>query len=260
MTRVLVTNDDGVESAGIRALAGVGVDAGLEVVVAAPTWDSSGASASLTAVEEDGRLLLDRRRFDELPDVPVFAVEAAPAFIVRAGLRGAFGEPPNVVLSGVNVGANTGTAVLHSGTVGAVLTAATHGCRGLAVSIATGGPLHWATAAAFARPALEWLLGAGERVALNLNVPNLPQDRVEGLVRAHLSAAGVVQTTVTELGKGYVKLSYTEGDGAAEPGSDMALLAAGFACVTPLLAPCEARHVDVAGLAADPDRVAGPTR
>ena len=258
--RALVTNDDGVESAGIRALAGAGVDAGLDVVVAAPTWDSSGASASLTAVEDDGRFLVDRRGFDELPDVPVFAVEATPAFIVRAGLRGAFGELPDVVLSGINAGANTGSAVLHSGTVGAVLTATSHGCRGLAVSIATGGPLHWATAAAFARRAIEWLLGAPAGLALNLNVPNLPEDQVAGLVRAHLSTAGVVQTTVTELGKGYVKLSYTEGDGEAEPGSDMSLLAAGFASVTPLLAPCEARDVDTAGLADAADRVTGRPR
>jgi 5'/3'-nucleotidase len=260
VTRALVTNDDGVESLGIRALAGVGVDAGLDVVVAAPSWDSSGASASLTAVEEDGRFLVDQRRYDELPGVPVFAVEGAPAFIARAGLRGAFGEPPDVVLSGINVGANTGTAVLHSGTVGAVLTASTHGCKGLAVSLDLGGPLHWETAAAFARRALEWLLGAPDVVALNLNVPNLPEDQVAGLARAHLSAAGAVQTTVTELGKGYVKLAYVEGNGHAEPGSDMALLAAGYACVTPLLAPCEASGVDTAGLAAAADQPAGRTR
>jgi len=55
--------------------------------------------------------------------------------------------------------------------------------------------------------------------------------------------------TVTELGKGYVRLTQTEGDGTPEPGSDAALLAAGFACVTPLLAPCEARDIDTAGLA-----------
>src|SRR5438552_19138136 len=99
MTRVLVTNDDGVESPGIRALAGVAVDAGLDVVVAAPSWDSSGASASFTAVEKDGRIVVESRHYDELPDVPVVAVEGAPAYIARAGLRGAFGEPPEVVLS-----------------------------------------------------------------------------------------------------------------------------------------------------------------
>ena|SRR5438067_10337093 len=250
MTRVLVTNDDGVDSPGIRALAGVAVAAGLDVVVAAPSWNSSGASASFTAVEEDGRFVVEQRRYDELPDVPVVAVEAAPAFISRAGLRGAFGEPPDVVLSGINWGANTGTAVLHSGTVGAVLTAATQGCRGLAVSLDIGGPLHWETAAAFAARVLPWLLDAPPATAINLNVPNLPEDEVAGLERAHLSSTGTVQATVTELGKGYVKLSYTEGDGESEPGSDSALLAKGFACVTPLVAPCEARDVDTTGLVA----------
>ena len=60
--RALITNDDGVESRGIRTLARVAVEAGLETTVAAPSWDSSGAAASLTAVERDGRFLLDRAR------------------------------------------------------------------------------------------------------------------------------------------------------------------------------------------------------
>ena len=55
-------------------------------------------------------------------------------------------------------------------------------------------------------------------------------------------------TTVTELGKGYVKMSYAEGNGHVERGSDAALLAAGFACVTPLVAPCEASDVDTSSL------------
>jgi 5'-nucleotidase len=248
VTRVLVTNDDGVESAGIRALAGVGVAAGLDVVVAAPSWDSSGASSSLTCVEKDGRLLVDRRRWDDLSDVAVHAVEAAPAYIVRAGLEGAFGGRPDIVLSGINVGQNTGTSVLHSGTVGAVLTASTHGVSGLAVSLAMGGPPRWETAATFAGRALRWLLDADPGVALNLNVPDLPVDSVRGLVRAHISSAGVVQTTLTEVGKGYVKLAYVEGDGDPEPGSDAALLADDYATITPVLAPCEAMGVDTEAL------------
>src|SRR3989442_413374 len=125
--RALITNDDGVKSTGIRVLATVAVDAGLDVVVAAPGWDSSGASASLTAVEHGGRLKLQRRILDGLDGVTAFAVEAAPAFIVRAAMTGAFGDPPDIVLSGVNHGPNTGRAVLHSGTVGAALTASTFG-------------------------------------------------------------------------------------------------------------------------------------
>ena len=248
MTRVLVTNDDGVESAGIRALAGVGVAAGFDVVVAAPSWDSSGASASLTAVEENGRFLVERRHWDDLPDVQVHAVEAAPAFIVRAGLEGAFGGKPDVVLSGINIGQNTGNSVLFSGTVGAALTASTRRCRALAVSLAMGGPLRWATPVHFGARVLEWLLGASEGTVLNLNVPDLPVEEVRGLVRARISSGGVVQTTVTEVGKGYMKLSYVDGDGHLDPGSDAALLAAGYATVTPLCAPCEAGGVDTATL------------
>jgi 5'-nucleotidase len=259
VTRVLVTNDDGVESAGIRALAGVGVGAGLDVVVAAPSWDSSGASASLTAVEEDGRFLVDRRHWDDLPDVPVFAFEAAPAFIARAGVEGAFRERPDVVLSGINLGQNVGTSVLFSGTVGAALTASTRRCRALAVSLALGGPLQWATAAHVAGRVLEWLLDAPEGTVLNLNVPNVPIDEVKGLVRAHISSGGVVQTTLTEVGKGYVKLSYVEGDGHLEPGSDAALLAAGYATVTPLCAPCEAGSVDTTTLTDAPAGVTPQT-
>ena len=61
-TRVLVTNDDGIDSPGIHALAGVAVGFGLDVVVAAPAWDSSGASASLTAAQQGGRFLVEKRK------------------------------------------------------------------------------------------------------------------------------------------------------------------------------------------------------
>jgi 5'/3'-nucleotidase SurE len=67
-------------------------------------------------------------------------VEGHPAYIVHAAGRGWLDPAPDVVLSGINVGANVGHAVLHSGTVGAALTAARHGWRGLAVSLETAWP------------------------------------------------------------------------------------------------------------------------
>ena len=252
--RALITNDDGVDNHGIHQLAVVALQAGLDVVVAAPSWDSSGASASLTAVQEGGRFVVDRREYDFLPGVPVYAVEAAPAFISRAALTGAFGPEPDIVLSGINVGQNTGSSVLHSGTVGAVLTAATHGCRGMAVSIQIGnapGPLHWDTATTFARQVLDWLVEQPDEVVVNVNAPNLPLEKVGGLRRGHLSSAGVVQATVTELGHDYVHMTYVDGDGHLEPGSDAALLAEGYASITPLCAPCEASGVDTSGLHRD---------
>jgi 5'-nucleotidase len=246
--RALVTNDDGVASEGIATLTRAAVEAGLDVVVAAPSWDSSGASASLTAVERDGRFLFDERQFDDLPDVSLFAVQAAPAFIVRAAMHGAFGSVPDLVLSGVNLGLNTGHAVLHSGTVGAALTASTHGAVAAAFSIDVPGPFHWDTALAVARTVIEWVTSAEPGTVMNVNVPNVPPERLRGMERGALARFGAVQTHVTEVGEGYLKLAFTDVNADREEGTDAALVAAGFASVTPLIAVCEAAAVDTAEL------------
>lgn len=236
----LITNDDGINSPGIRALTQAALDVGLDVIVAAPSWDSSGASASLTSVEQDGRLLLEARVLEGLEGVEAYAVEAAPAFIVRAATTGAFGESPDIVLSGVNLGPNTGQAVLHSGTVGAALTAGTLGRRALAVSIDIGEPVHWETAREVATAAIRGLLDADEPVVLNVNIPNVPSEDLRGLEQGHLASFGAVQAVMTESGAGYVKLAYEGVDAELEPGTDAALLADGIASVTPLRSVCEA--------------------
>jgi 5'-nucleotidase len=249
MPLALITNDDGVGSAGLAALAALAVDHGLDVVVAAPSWDSSGASASLTAVERDGRLVIEPRSIDGLAGVDVYAVEAAPAFIVRAASVGAFGPRPDVVLSGINRGPNTGHAVLHSGTVGAALTASTFGLSAMAVSIGTGSPVHWPTAVPFAGAALDWLVAADGPVVLNVNVPNIDVEEVTGFEQTRLAPFGAVQANITEAGAGYVKLGYEELAADAEPGTDVAALMAGAACYTPLIAVCEASGVEIPRLA-----------
>lgn len=252
MTTVLVTNDDGITDPGLRALAGVAVDLGLEVVVAAPAWNSSGASASLTGVSEDGRLLFNETALDGLPGVRALGVHAAPALIARVGIRGGFGVTPDMVLSGVNDGQNTGHAVLHSGTVGAALTAGTHGCRAVAVSLA--GRTHFDTAAAVARRLIERALDAPAPLVLNVNVPDVPLDQLRGVRRAPLARFGAVQTQVTEVAEGYVAVSFTEVDPGGEPGTDAALLADGWATVTPLSPVCEAEAIDVNPLLPRPAR------
>ncbi|MEA2615961.1 MAG: 5/3-nucleotidase [Chloroflexota bacterium] len=247
--RALVTNDDGIASAGIRALAGAALAAGLEVVVAAPAEEASGSSAALTAVQADGRVVVEQHRLDGLEDVPAYGVAAAPAYIVRIATRGAFGAAPDVVLSGINRGANTGRAVLHSGTVGAALTARTQGLPGLAVSLAGAHPEHWETAAGVAGEVLRHLLAAGEPLVLNLNVPDLPPRRVRGLRRARLAPIGRVQTTITDIGKGYVQIGVAaEEDAEHEPDTDTALVAAGFATVTALHSICERDDVELPGI------------
>jgi 5'-nucleotidase len=245
MTRALITNDDGIESPGLRHLAHAAVECGLDVVVAAPSWDASGSSASLTAVQHDGRFLVEERRLDGLDGVPAFATQAAPGFIVTAALHGAFGETPSVVLSGINCGANTGHAILHSGTVGATLTASTYGCRALAVSMAASNPRYWGTGAHVARSVIPWLLEQLPSVVLNANVPDVPVADLGGIAPARLAPFGAVQINVTDIGKGYIKMQHSENEMEAGADTDVALLRRNFATITPLLAVCEASGVDV---------------
>jgi len=246
---VLVTNDDGIDSPGLHALAGLALDLGLQVLVAAPDRESSGVGASLAAVEDQGRVVVEPRAIDGLTDVLALSVQAAPAFIVRAALHDAFGPAPDLVISGINRGPNTGHAILHSGTVGAAMTAATYGRPALAVSLSgEGDHWRWDTAVEVARPVLRWLADRREPTVLNLNVPNTDRDRVRGLRRAPLASFGAVQAKVAEVGYGYVILEYREVDPMIEPDSDAGLLAHHWACLTPLVPLCEAAEVDLSGL------------
>jgi 5'-nucleotidase len=133
--RVLVTNDDGVSSVGLHALARALVDAGLDVVVAAPDREQSGTSASIGQVNIDRPIDAKPVDLPGLEGVDCYAVAGPPGLCVLAARLGGFGEAPELVVSGINPGCNTGRAVLHSGTVGAALTAANFGVSGLAVSL-----------------------------------------------------------------------------------------------------------------------------
>jgi 5'-nucleotidase len=234
--RVLITNDDGIDSPGLHALAAVAVEAGHDVVVAAPSWDSSGASASLTAVEDDGRLCLERRSLESLGVAEAFAVEAAPAFIVRAAVTGVFGPAPELVLSGINAGPNTGHAILHSGTVGAAFTAATFCIPAMAVSLVVRSEPRWDAAASVAATALPWVERLEPPTVLNVNVPDVAAAELVPMQRAVLAPFGAVQTTVTERGQGYVKLGFSEIAADPDDDSDAGLLARGIPCFTEIRA------------------------
>jgi 5'-nucleotidase len=238
-TRALVVNDDGVNAPGIRHLAEVACDAGLDVVVAAPLREASGSSGALTASQVDGRIVVERQAYDGLDGVPVYGVDAAPAFIALIASRGAFGPPPSILLSGINRGLNTGHAVLHSGTVGAAMTGRVNGCRALAVSLDVGEQMHWDTARAVAQEAVGWVLALSSPAVLNVNVPNIPFLALRGVRQGALARFGAVQTTIAEIGEGFVRLGVADDDAHDEPGSDAALVADDFASVTALRPLCD---------------------
>lgn len=237
--RVLVTNDDGIDSPGLAVLAHVAANAGHDVVVAAPAHEYSGASASLTGQQRDGRLEVRPGQPPGLREgIEALGVRAAPGLIVFAASYGAFGEPPELVLSGVNLGANTGHATLHSGTVGAALSAATRGLPAMAASMASAEPRHWDTAEEVCRTALDWVTTERpRRLILNVNVPDVPRDRLRGLRTADLADFGAVQAAVQERGEGWVTMTYQEVDAEYEPGTDAYLLARGWATASMLRIP-----------------------
>ncbi len=243
--RVLVTNDDGIDSPGLAALTRVALEAGHDVVVAAPSREFSGASASLLGAQEDGRLVVEERTPPGLDgEVRSYAVGAAPGLIAFVAAYGGFGPKPHLVLSGINRGPNTGHAVLHSGTVGACLTASTHDIPGLAVSLTGHDPSHFESAAAYAAPVLAWLVETGEHDrVLNLNVPDLPLDQVKGLRPAHLARVGAVQAQVHHEDAGYLTLTYADVEVDEDPDSDAALVARGWATISQLRAPVADTHV-----------------
>jgi 5'-nucleotidase len=229
--RVLVTNDDGIDAEGIAVLTRVVADAGYDVVVVAPERNMSGMSAALGPVELGaGR---DVERVDvaatQVAGCPGWAVAAPPSLGVFAAAQGGFGPPPELVVSGINAGLNTGRSVLHSGTVGAALTAATFGIPAMAVSLATGSRWRWDTAGAVAREALRWLVAhPSNGSVLNVNVPARDRSDVHGLCWAPLDLYGAVQTVGEDPGKG-LTFELRSADRPAVPGSDLALVEAGYA-------------------------------
>lgn len=245
MTTVLVTNDDGIASPGLIALAAAARDEGHEVIVAAPRRQSSGTSASIVAAEEDGRIQIDRRELPGLEGVTTFAVRGAPGLIALIAAHGAFGAVPDVVLSGINHGANVGRAILHSGTVGAALTGGLNGARALAVSLDVGitpESYEWDAAAVVTRRLLPALLASEPATVLNLNVPNRREPAE--LREAHLAPFGIVQTTMKQEDAQHITLAVEDLPNDPEPGSDAALLAEGFATVTSI-APVSALPMTV---------------
>ena len=204
--RILVTNDDGVGAPGLGALtravvrwaeaAGAdGPGTRYEVVVVAPSSNYSGAGAAVGSVTDKTTITYQRALVDGAAQVEAYGLDASPALSVIAGALGAVGPKPDLVLSGINHGVNVGRSVLHSGTVGAALTASQLGNSALAVSLRAGAdPDPWESAAELAVALIPLLVAAPVRTVLNLNVPALPLEAIRGVRWARVSGAGLIKS------------------------------------------------------------------
>ena len=193
--RVLITNDDGVASEGLWALAKRVVDAGYEAVVAAPTTDMTGMGAAIGGDLHGGELHAQRIVRADLGATPCWAVDGPPALCV-------------------NPGVNCGRSALHSGTVGAGLTAANNGAHGIAVSLdVTDAAMEWGTAVHLVPEMIERLrlIEKGRRV-VNINAPNISLTEVVGVQITGLAKWGDAAGTLQSSGDGSWSFERQPGD------------------------------------------------
>lgn len=175
--RILLTNDDGVHAAGLAALARLAEPLGRCEIVA-PATHQSGASHSLTI---HGELTTERTRIDG--DYEAWSVDGRPADCVKLALRHLLDEPPELVISGVNAGANVGINLLYSGTVGAATEAALNGLPAVALSVHQAIDEDFPRAVGPCRQVLQTLIDAGLAPGqlINVNLPNLRNGPIQGV-------------------------------------------------------------------------------
>src|SRR5699024_5415137 len=228
-------------------------EAGHEVIIAAPNRQYSGYGAALSAENgsnasaypqnpaHHGLRASPARPPGVARDVESFAVHASPAVIAYAAGLGAFGDRPDLVLAGINLGPNIGPAVVHSATVGAAMSAAAQGIPALAASMSAFNPQHWDTAYPVIVESLRWLTTHPQdgRV-LNVNLPDVPLPRLRGLRAAELATFGTLPDTVD---RSVRQILFAHMDDANDPpatfpeGTDVHELMQGWATLSLIRAP-----------------------
>jgi 5'-nucleotidase len=227
--RILISNDDGVSAPGLAALHGALAGyAGCAVI--APDQDRSGASSSLT---------LDRPLHPHLLDNGFISLNGTPTDCVHLGIHGLLEQEPDMVVSGINLGANLGDDVLYSGTVAAALEGRFLQRPSFAFSFLSRQVDNLATAAHYARLLVEAheQLDLPPRTVLNVNIPNLPLDHVRGIQLTrlgHRTRAAAPVRVVDPRGKaGYwIAAAGDAEDGG--PGTDFHAVIQGYVSITPL--------------------------
>ena len=244
---ILLSNDDGYDAPGLRALTDALRPLG-EIIVAAPTFEQSGKGHGLTLREP---IAVSERK--QPNGTTWYSIEAPPATCVRLALESLLRRRPDVVISGINRGDNLGITVYHSGTVGAAREAAIVGLPAIAVSIRGDAPETYAAAASFIRTLVEQLrakqaLQPG--LFLNVNVPVGP-NRGGRLTRLSVKPRyDRFERQMSPMGRLFFWPAFEQLEDDAE-GTDVWAFVRGFITVTPMTLDVAVGETDVALRALD---------
>ena len=227
--RILISNDDGVLAPGIRALVGE-LSAMADIEVMAPDRNRSGASNSLT--------LSHPLRVRQL-DNGYYSVEGTPTDCVHLALTGFFDPLADIVVSGINDGANLGDDILYSGTVAAAMEGRFLGLPAIAVSMVGENIQHYDTAAVIVRQLIAKLSAncLPLKTILNVNVPDLPLDQIKGIEITRLGARHRAAPIIKEYdprGRPMYWIGPPGQEDEAGPGTDFFAISRGCVSITPL--------------------------
>lgn len=228
MTRILLTNDDGIHSDGLgtleRALRELG-----DIYVVAPAAEMSGASHSLTLARPLRIRQIDARHW---------TVDGTPTDCVTLALHKILeeGERPDVCVSGINHGGNLGDDATYSGTVAGALEATILGVPGLAVSLVAREHFDFTEAARFAVLGTKKILSEGlpEGTLLNMNVPQGDIKGVQVTRQGIKNARPVITEHIDPRGKPYFWIGEQYFRSNAEDGTDYRAIEEGYVSITPL--------------------------
>jgi 5'-nucleotidase len=236
--KILITNDDGIDSPGIWALVEeLGADH--ELVIVAPSGNRSGVSHAITS----GEAITMERRYDW--DALAYSCSGTPADCVFLGAT-ELSSRPELVISGINHGPNLADDVNYSGTVAGAVEASLLGIPALAVSLASNheepfARRHWESAAAIVRRCLTTAYDhlSDASCYWNLNVPNLPLDQIAGIAVTRLGRKRICGRMVGQEHDGATRY-YRAWESPFETdretlGTDIGAVHAGYASLTPLL-------------------------
>ena len=227
--RILLSNDDGYFAPGLSALADALGDLG-EVVVVAPEQNRSGASNSLT---------LDRPLHLKKAQSGFYFVNGTPTDCVHLAVTGMLDAMPDIIVSGVNLGANMGDDTIYSGTVAAATEGYLLGIPSIAISLTSFEGKNFASAGLVARELVERYVRQPikEPVLLNVNVPDIPYSELKGFEVTRLGRRHKAEPVVKTVSPRNETLYWIGAAGAAAdagPGTDFNAVERGCVSVTPL--------------------------